>query len=149
MEIILIQDMANLGPANTVVNVKPGYARNYLIPQGIAIVANTRNKNILNQKIKQQQERALKHLDEAKELAVKLSSITLRIVAKAGASGKIFGSVTEVQIAQAIKETSGVEVARKNIALLEEVKMLGTYSARITLHKDVAATVTFEVFEEK
>jgi len=149
MEIILLKDVEHLGLAKALVSVKAGYARNYLIPQGLAIVANKANKNSLMQEIAQQEERAAKILDEAKATAEKLADITLKIAAKAGTSGKIFGSVSSVQLANALKEAMGLELDRKNIKLPEEVKMLGTYTARIVLHKEVIAPVKFEVFDDK
>jgi large subunit ribosomal protein L9 len=148
MEIILLKDVIKLGAANSVVSVKPGYGRNYLIPQGLAIEASTRNRNILQQKIKQQEERAAKSLEEAKELAVKLSAASIRIAAKAGTSGKIFGSVTAVQISQVLKESVGVEVDRRNIEIVEEVKMIGSYSARVHVHPQVTATIAFHVYDD-
>lgn len=149
MEIILLKDVEHVGLANALVSVKAGYARNYLIPQGLAIVANKANKNSLMKKIRQQEERAAKMLTEAKGLATKMSEATLKIAAKAGTSGKIFGSVTSVQIAAAIKTTFDINVDRKNIKLPEEVKMLGTYTANIALHKEVLAPVKFEVYDDK
>jgi large subunit ribosomal protein L9 len=149
MEIILMKDIDTLGLANSIVDVKPGYARNYLIPRGMAIAATPRNKNILMQKIRQQEQRAAQLLQDAKALAAKLSETTLRIVAKAGTSGKIFGSVTNIQIAQAIKDTLGIELERKQVLMPDEVKSLGNYTAEIQLHKDVRASINFEVFEEK
>ncbi len=149
MEIILLKDVEHVGMANQICTVKAGYARNYLIPQGMAIVANKANKNSLMQSIKQQEERAAQMLQEAKELAAKLSEKTLKIAAKAGTSGKIFGSVTNVQIAAALKDVFGVDVERKNIKLTEEVKTLGAYTANIALHKEVITPVKFEVFDDK
>lgn len=149
MEIILLKDVEYVGLANSIVEVKAGYARNYLIPQGLAIVANKRNKNILTQQIRLQEERAAKLLEEAKELAVKVTGATLRIAAKAGTSGKIFGSVTNVQVVQALNEALGLELNRKAVKISGEVKMLGDYSANVTLHKDVLAPVKFVVFDDK
>lgn len=149
MEIILLKDVEHLGLAKALVSVKAGYARNYLIPQGLAIVANKANKNSLMQEIAQQEERAAKILDEAKAIAEKLAGITLKIAAKAGTSGKIFGSVSSVQLGNALKEVMQLELDRKNIKLPEEVKMLGTYTARVVLHKEVIAPVKFEVFDDK
>lgn len=149
MDIILLKNVNKLGLANTVVTVKPGYARNYLIPQGLAIEASVRNLNMLQQKIKQQQERAAKTLEDAKELAVKIAATTLRIAAKAGTSGKIFGSVTSVQVAQVVKEALGIEIDRRNIEIVEEVKMLGNYTAKAHIHPEVVATVSFEVYDDK
>ena len=149
MDIILLKDVEHVGLAKSLVTVKAGYARNFLIPRKLAIVANKANKNSLMQEIQQQEERAAKILVEAKELAVKLSDKTLRIAAKAGTSGKIFGSVSNVQIANAIKDTLGIELDRKNIKLPDEIKMIGTYTAKIVLHKEVMASVRFEVFDDK
>jgi large subunit ribosomal protein L9 len=149
MEIILLKNVIKLGLANSVVTVKPGYARNFLIPQGMALEASARNRNILQQKISQQEERASKLLEEAKELALKLTNAPLRIAAKAGTSGKIFGSVTSVQIAQAIQQLHGIEVERRFINIVEEVKMLGSYTAKVHVHPEVAATVTFDVYDDK
>ncbi len=149
MEIILLKDVEHVGLANALVSVKAGYARNYLIPQGSAIVANKANKNSLMQQIKQQEERAAQMLNEAKDLATKMGGATLKIAAKAGTSGKIFGSVTNVQIAAALKLTFSIDVDRKNIKIPEEVKMLGTYTANVYLHRDVLAPVKFEVYDDK
>jgi large subunit ribosomal protein L9 len=148
MEIILLKSVIKLGLANSVVSVKPGYARNFLIPQGMAIEASTRNRNILQQKISQQQERASKLLEEARELAVRLTATSLRIAAKAGTSGKIFGSVTNVQIGQAIEQALSLELDRRSINIVEEVKMLGSYTAKVHVHPEVVATVTFEVYDD-
>lgn len=148
MEIILLKDVDNLGYANTVVTVKPGYARNFLIPQGMAIVANKHNKEALNEQINAQQERIRKMIAEAQVLADKLEATPLRIAAKAGTSGKIFGSVNYVQIASALKEQFGLEVEKKKIKMPEEVKMLGKYNCELTLMKEVRAKVVFEVYND-
>lgn len=149
MEIILLEDVEHVGLAKSLVKVKAGYARNYLIPKGLAIVANKANKNSLQQEIAQQEERAAKILEEAKELAAKMAETTLKIAAKAGTSGKIFGSVSNVQLANALKDTLNLDLDRKKIKLPEEVKMLGTYTATVALHKEVHATVKFEVYDDK
>jgi large subunit ribosomal protein L9 len=149
MEIILLKNVNKLGLANAVVNVKPGYARNFLIPQGLALEASDRNRNILQQQIKTQQEQAAKILAEAKELGAKLATSLLKIAAKAGTSGKIFGSVTSLQISQVIKANLGVEIDRHNIELSDEVKMLGTYTAKVHIHPEYSTTVSFHVFDDK
>lgn len=136
MEIILLKDVEHIGLAKALVSVKAGYARNFLIPNGLAIVANKANKNSLKQEILQQEERAQKILEEAKELATTLASKTLKVAAKAGTSGKIFGSVSNVQLVNVLKDTFGIEIDKKKIKLPEEVKMLGTYTAVVSLHKD-------------
>ncbi len=149
MEVILKQDVPNLGYANEKVNVKPGYARNFLIPQGMAILATETNKKILAENKKQQTHKAEKIQNEATDLAKKLEHLVVKIGAKAAESGKIFGSVNAIQIAQALKEQHNFDVDRKKIHLdHEHVKELGTYKAKINLHKEVSIDITFEVFAE-
>ncbi len=149
MEVILKQDVPNLGYVNEKVNVKPGYARNFLIPQGIAILATGTNKKILAENLKQKAFKADKVLNEAQELAKGLKDLTVKIGAKAAESGKIFGSVNAIQIAQALKDQFKFDVDRKKIHVDgEHIKELGTYKARIILHKEVQLDLNFEVFAE-
>jgi len=149
MEIILLKDVEHIGLAKALVSVKAGHARNFLIPNGLAIVANKANKNSLKQEILQQEDRAQKILEEAKELAATLASKTLKIAAKAGTSGKIFGSVSNVQLVNVLKDMFSIEIDKKKIKLPEEVKMLGTYTAVVSLHKEVLAPLKFEVYDDK
>ncbi|MBK8602597.1 MAG: 50S ribosomal protein L9 [Saprospiraceae bacterium] len=148
MDIILLKEIDKVGGKHEIVKVKDGYGRNFLIPQGLAIVANAGNRKMLNELVKQEDKKESKRLDEYKEMAAKLDGVTLKIGAKAGTSGKIFGSVTNVQIANALKEQAGIEIERKKIVLEEEVKSIGTYSAKLNLHKDVQTSVAFEIIEE-
>ena len=148
MDIILLKELDKVGGKHEIVKVKDGYGRNFLIPQGIAIVANAGNRKMINELVKQEDKKESKRLDEYKEMAAKLDGVTLKIGAKAGTSGKIFGSVTNVQIANALKEQAGIEIERKKIVLEEEVKSIGTYSAKLNLHKDVQTSVAFEIIEE-
>ena len=149
MEVILKQDIPNLGYTNEKVNVKPGYARNFLIPQGIAILATETNKKILAENLKQKAFKADKVLNEAEELAKGLKDLTVKIGAKAAESGKIFGSVNAIQIAQALKDQFKFDIDRKKIHVDgEHIKELGTYKARIILHKEVQLDINFEVFAE-
>jgi len=149
MEVILKQDVPNLGYTNDLVSVKPGYARNYLIPQGLAILATVPNKKILAETKKQQAFKAEKIRNEAESLGKKLSNLVVKIGAKAAESGKIFGSVNAIQIAQALKEQHNFEIDRKKIHVdHEHIKELGTYTAKINLHKDLSVVITFEVFAE-
>ena len=149
MEIILKQDIANLGYKNEIVTVKDGYARNYLIPNGMAILATERNRKMLAEEIRQQAHKEEKIKNEALEKAKALEGLKLTIGAKAAATGKIFGSVNTIQIANAIKEACNIEVDRKQIVMNEDaVKELGTYKAKIKLHKDVQAEIEFEVVAE-
>ncbi|HQO49805.1 MAG TPA: 50S ribosomal protein L9 [Bacteroidales bacterium] len=149
MEVILKQDVNNLGFTHDIVNVKDGYARNYLIPKGFAIIANETNRKILAELKKQQAFKAEKIKNEAAAVAKALEGLSLRIAAKAGASGKIFGSVNSVQIANAIKEARNIEIDRKKIHLSDEgIKELGNYKAKVKLHKEVQFEIDFEVFAE-
>jgi large subunit ribosomal protein L9 len=149
MEVILKQDVNNLGFTHDIINVKDGYARNYLIPKGLAIIANETNRKVLAELKRQQAFKADKIKNEAATIAKALEGLSLRIAAKAGASGKIFGSVNAVQIANAIKEVKNIEIDRKKIHLNEDsVKELGNYKAKIKLHKEVQFEIDFEVFAE-
>jgi len=150
MEIILKQDVNNLGYKNEIVTVKDGYARNYLIPNKMAILATERNRKMLAEEIRQQAHKEEKIKNEALDKAKVLEGLKLTIGAKAAATtGKIFGSVNTIQIANAIKEACNIEVDRKQIVMNEEaVKELGNYKAKIKLHKDVQAEVEFEVVAE-
>jgi large subunit ribosomal protein L9 len=150
MEIILMKDVENLGYANTLVKVKPGYARNFLIPQGIAIVANKKNKETLMDQIQAQEERIRKMMAENAVLTEKLEGTVLKIATKAGTSGKIFGSVSYVHIANILREQYGLELDKKKIRMPEEVKMLGKYTCEVVLMKEVRpAKVTFEVYNDE
>jgi len=149
MEVILKQDVANLGYANEKVNVKPGYARNFLIPQGIAIPATATNMKIHAENMKQKAFKEEKIRKEAEELSKALKNITVKIGAKAAESGRIFGSVNAIQIAQALKDQFNFDIDRKKIIVDQEhIKELGTYKAKINLHKEVSSEISFEVFVE-
>ncbi len=149
MEVILKQDVPNLGYTNETISVKPGYARNYLIPQGIAILASETNKKVLAEVLKQKAHKEAKVKNSAEDLAKNLENLTVKIGAKAADSGKIFGSVNTIQIAQALKDQFDFEIDRKKIHINHEhIKELGTYKAKIFLHKDVHVEITFEVFAE-
>ena len=149
MEVILKQDIQNLGYTNDVINVKSGYARNYLIPKGLAITATPTNKKVLEENLRQKSFKEDKVRKEAETLAKALQGITVKIGAKAADSGKIFGSVNNIQIADAIKAQFKYEIDRKRIHIDgEHIKELGTYSAEIILHKEVKANINFEVFAE-
>ncbi len=148
MEIILLDDVEKLGNKFDVVTVKNGYGRNYLIPQGLALIANESNLKRLGEVRRREDEHAEKRRDEIEALKVLLESKVLKIGAKVGSSDKIFGSVTNVQIAQALKEQFDIDVDRRKIRLEEEIKTIGTYSAPIDLHKEVDVIVNFEVVSE-
>ncbi len=146
MEIILKTDIAKLGYKNDLVDVKPGYGRNFLIPQGFAVMATGSNKKILAENLKQAAHKAEKLKKDAEEMANAIGEITLEIAAKAGESGKIFGRVTNTQIADALK-AKGFDIDRKKISL-GDIKTLGEYTALIDLHKEVKHTVKVNVFGE-
>ncbi len=142
MQVILKKDVENLGYANDIVSVKPGYANNYLLPQGLATVATESAKKVLAENIKQRAHKEAKILADAKELAAKIEAFAIVISAKAE-EGRIFGSVTSTDLAEAIA-AKGVEVDRKNITV-EPIKQVGEYEAVVKLHKDVKATIHFSV----
>jgi large subunit ribosomal protein L9 len=148
MQVILIQDVNNLGGANELVTVKNGYGRNYLIPQKFAVEANPSNLKQLQERQKQQAKKEAKLMAEIKSVIAKLAEGPLKIGAKTGTSGKIFGSVTSVQIARAIKDQKGYEIDRRRIQIIDEVKELGTYKAKIDFGNSNEAEVEFEVVAE-
>lgn len=147
MDIILLADLDKVGDKHEVVTVKNGYGRNYLIPQGLALIANATNmKKLDDLKAKEEAAEAAK-VDVYKEVATALEGKTLKIGAKAGTSGKIFGSVTTIQIVQALKEQFDVEVLRKKVSL-EDIKELGSYTATLNLHPEVVVELPIEVAAE-
>lgn len=148
MDIILKQDIPNLGYENDVVSVKPGYARNFLIPKGMAIMANETNKKILAEVQRQKSFKEDKLRSEAETTAKLLGKVSLTIGAKVGTSGKIFGSVNAIQIADALKE-KGYEIDRKKIDVDgDAIKEVGEYVAKVNLYKEIKAEVKFEVVSE-
>ena len=149
MDIILTQDVKNLGYKNDIITVKPGYARNYLIPQGFAILATESARKVLAENLRQQAYKLEKIKKDAESVAAVLEGLTLRIPTKAGETGKIYGSVNNVQIANAIKEAKGIEIDRKQIMLDENtIKEIGNHNVKIRLHKDVMVEIALEVFAE-
>lgn len=146
MQVILRTDIAGLGYKNDVVDVKAGYGRNYLIPQGFAVMATDSNKKQLAENLKQAAHKAEKLKKDAEDLAAAIGDITLDIAAKVGDSGKIFGRVTSIQISDALK-AKGFEVDRKKITI-EDVKVVGVYKALLDLHKEVKHAVNVSVAGE-
>ena len=147
MDIILLADLDKVGDKHEVVTVKNGYGRNFLIPQGLALIANVTNmKKLDDLKAKENAAEAAK-VDVYKDIATKLEGKTLKIGAKAGTSGKIFGSVTTIQIVQALKEQFDVEILRKRVSL-EDIKEVGTYTATLNLHPEVVVALPIEVAAE-
>ena len=146
MEVILLKDMEKLGYANDIVNVKPGYANNYLIPQGYAKAATASAKKVLAENLKQRAHKDAKILADAQALAEKIANLPLTIAMKAE-EGKIFGSVTAANLAEAL-EKQGISVDRKNIAL-DAVKTVGQYEATVKIYKGIQGTVKFGVVAEE
>lgn len=147
MEVILKQDVQGLGYKNDTVKVKAGYGRNFLIPNGVAIIANDSNKRMMNENIRQAAHKAAKLKQDAETLAQKIGELTVEIGTKAGETGKIFGAVTPFQVADALK-TKGFEVDRKKIIFKEQPKQLGTYTVTLDLHKEVKHPITIKVIAE-
>jgi len=148
MEVILIQDVDNLGAVNEVVKVRNGYARNYLIPQKFALEANPSNMKQLEERMKHVHKKEEKMLADLNLVIGKLKDGALRIGAKSGTSGKIFGSVTPLQLSRAIREQKGFEIDRKKIHLAEEVKELGLHKATIDFGNGNSTEIEFEVVGE-
>lgn len=148
MKVILLKDMDKVGGKLDIVTVKAGYGRNYLIPQKLAMVANTKNRAKIDEiKSREAADRAARY-DEYKVISDKIQAATLKIGAKAGTSGKIFGSVTNVQLAAALNSQVGIEIERRLIEVTEEVKELGSYTAKANLHPDINTVIKFEVIAE-
>lgn len=148
MELILKQDVEHLGFANDVVKVRDGYARNFLLPRGFAVVATPSEKKQLAETVKQRSHKEAKIKASAEAIANGLNDKTLKIGAKVGEKGKIFGSVNTIQIADAIRAL-GFEVERKNIKIKgDAIKNVGKYEAEVVFHRDVIRTIPFEVVEE-
>jgi large subunit ribosomal protein L9 len=148
MQVILIQDIDHLGAANELVNVKNGYARNYLSPQKFAVEASPSNKKQLEERMKVQGKKEAAVLAEANKVINVLKESPLKIGAKTGTSGKIFGSVTTLQIARAIRDQKGFQIDRKRISLVDDVKELGTYKANIDFGNGNSTEIEFEVVGE-
>jgi large subunit ribosomal protein L9 len=147
MEVILKQDMPGVGYKYDTVKVKAGYGRNYLIPRGIAILANNSNRKMIDENIRQAAHKAEKLKNDALELAGKIGALTLEIGAKTGESGKIFGAVTPLQLAELLSN-NGFDIDRRRISFKSEIKEVGAYQAVIELHKEVKAEIDFKVVAE-
>ncbi|MDX1652198.1 MAG: 50S ribosomal protein L9 [Brumimicrobium sp.] len=148
MELILKKNVDKLGYKDDIVEVKPGYALNFLIPQGYGIIANPSEKKAHAEMLRQRSHKEEKIKEEAQEIANKLEGLTIKIEAKVGENGRIFGSVNTVQLSEALK-AKGVDIDRKSLKIKEEpIKEVGTYTAEANLHKDVSAEFQFEVAGE-
>ena len=147
MEIILKEDVASLGYKDEIVTVKDGYGRNFLIPQGMAVIASTAAKKVLAENQKQRAHKLAKIKQDAQDLADKLDGISLIIGAKTSSTGTIFGSVSNIQIAEELAK-QGFAVDRKLIYLKEPVKEIGNFCAQVRIHKDISVEIPFEVISE-
>ena len=148
MELILIEDVAGLGYKNDIVSVKKGYGRNYLIPQGKAVIASESARKVLAENLKQRAHKLAKIKADAEELAAKLAPVALPIATKVSATGTIFGAVGNIQIAEALAKL-GFEIDRKTIVVKDTVKEVGSYTATVKLHKEVSVEIPFEVVAEE
>ena len=147
MKVILKEDVKKLGSMGQIVTVADGFARNYLVPRGLAVEASSKNVASLKHAQRVIQEKAKKVKESLEEFAARLSKITLLMQAKAGEEGKLFGSVTSMDIAEKLK-SEGIEIDRKKISLEEPIKRLGTYSVSIHLHPEINAQISLQVVEE-
>lgn len=148
MEIILIKDVDNLGGRNELVKVKNGYARNYLIPRGFAVEASTSNRKQLDERLKVAKKKEEQMLAQINSVIAKLQEVPVKVGAKTGTSGKIFGSVTSLQISRAVRDQKGYEIDRRRIHITDDVKELGTYKASIDFGNGQHADMEFEVVAE-
>ncbi len=148
MEVILIKDVDNLGAVNEVVKVKNGYARNFLLPRKMAVENNPSNQKQLEERLKQVRKKEEKMLAEINHVIAKLKEAPLKVGAKTGTSGKIFGSVTSLQLSRAIREQKGYEIDRRKISITDEVKELGAYKASIDFGNGHSTELDFEVIGE-
>ena len=148
MQVILIQDVNNLGGVYEVVSVKNGYARNFLIPRKMAVEASPSNMQQLNERLKQQQKKEAAMLAEINQVIAKLKEGAVKIGAKVGTSGKIFGSVTSVQISRAIRDQKGYEIDRRKIHIIDEIKELGNFKAKVDFGHGHETELELEVVAE-
>lgn len=148
MKVILVRDVESLGHRFDIIDVKPGFGRNYLLPKSLAVLANKKNMNTLKQRLKQIEKKSERERAEIERLIAKLDATSITVGAKVGTTEKIFGSVTNIQLADAIKKQTGVEVDRRKITIADEIKTLGTYTATLDFLKDLQHELEFEVVKE-
>ncbi|WP_116108686.1 50S ribosomal protein L9 [Lewinella sp. IMCC34191] len=147
MKVIMLQDVEKVGDKHEVIEVKDGFGRNYLLPRGLAIIGNKSNMGRLNEMVRRENAQEQKKLDVYREIAKKLEGKTLKVGAKSGTSGRIFGSITQLQIKNLLEEQFGVDVERRKIVLPEEAKELGTYQFTMRLHPDVVQEMDMEIVQ--
>lgn len=147
MKVILMEDIKKIGMMGQIVDVADGFARNYLVPKGLAVEANTKNIRSVEHEKKIVHEKARKVKDSAQDISSKISAMTITIKAKSGEEGKLFGSVTTMDIAEAL-HSEGIEIDKKRISLEEPIKRLGSYSVSVKLHPEVSVQLNIQVIEE-
>ena len=148
MELILKEDVENLGFKDDLVKVKNGYGRNFLIPNGLAMLATESNKKVLAEKIKQSQNKQKQAIEEAQKIIKKLEKLEIKIAAKSLEGDKLFGSITSAEISKELAE-NGLEIEKKYIQLTSNIKKIGTYNVSVRLHREVKFDMTFEVIKEQ
>ena len=149
MKVILLQDVKSLGKKGEIVNVNDGYARNFILPKKLGLEANGKNMNDLKLQKNNEAKVAKEHLEAAKELAKQLEAGKVEVAIKVGEGGKVFGSVSNKEIAAEVKKQLGLEIDKKKVQLTDALKTLGTHKVPVKLHPEVTAEVTVEVKEEK
>ena len=149
MKVILLQDVKSLGKKGEIVNVNDGYARNFILPKKLGLEANGKNMNDLKLQKNNEAKVAKEHLEAAKELAKQLEAGKVEVAIKVGEGGKVFGSVSNKEIAGEVKKQLGLEIDKKKVQLKDALKTLGTHKVPVKLHPEVTAEVTVEVKEEK
>ena len=148
MKVILLQDIKGVGKKDEIINASDGYARNFLLPKKMAVEADKNNLNKLNVKKENEKQRKQNELENAKEIAEKMKTITLKIKAKSGENGKIFGGITSKEVAENLKEQYNINVDKKKISIQETIKMLGNYFVEIKLHEGITAKHAISIINE-
>lgn len=148
MKVILLQDIKGVGKKDEIINASDGYARNFLLPKKMAVEADKNNLNKLNVKKENEKQRKQNELENAKEIAEKMKTITLKIKAKSGENGKIFGGITSKEIAENLKKQYNINVDKKKISIQETIKMLGNYFVEIKLHEGITAKLAISIINE-
>ena len=148
MKVIHLQDIKGVGKKDEIINASDGYARNFLLPKKMAVEADKNNLNKLNVKKENEKQRKQNELENAKEIAEKIKTITLKIKAKSGENGKIFGGITSKEVAENLKEQYNINVDKKKISIQETIKMLGNYFVEIKLHEGITAKLAISIINE-
>ena len=148
MDVILIKDVPGLGFKNEIVKIKNGYGRNYLIPKGYAIIANSSNSKILNEILKQTKNKQKEILSKFKELSNNIGELIIDIPVKVGSENKIFGTITTAQISNLLNK-KGFDINKKNISILSKIKKIGTYDVKLSIHKEITHSIKINIIPNK